>query len=201
MRVDMIYLASLSPRRRELLQQIGIAHELLPVDANEDLEALEVARSREAPARYVRRVAALKLEAALDRMRRLALPLAPILCADTTVALGREILGKPDDAKEAVRMLKRIAGTTHRVLTAVSLGYGRRRLHALSESHVTFAAMTSRQMLDYVRTGEPFGKAGAYGIQGHAAMFISHIRGSYSGVMGLPLFETVALLRQIGWMR
>ncbi len=195
----MIYLASQSPRRQELLRQVGIAHELLPADSDEDMEALEAVHGREAPASYVCRVASLKLDAAMTRLRRNAMPRAPVLCADTSVALGREILGKPADAEEAMGMLRRLSGCTHRVLTAVALGDGGRRLQALSVSHVTFARLSSEQLRSYARSGEPLGKAGAYAIQGRAATFISRIRGSYSGIMGLPLFETVQLLRQMGF--
>ena len=196
---DFIYLASQSPRRRQLLEQIGVAHQLLLPDPHEDAEALEVVLPGEAPARYVQRVTGLKLDAAVARLKALDLPAAPVLCADTTVALGREILGKPPDAREARAMLARLSGTTHRVLTAIAVQSGRRRLAALSESWVRFAPMTAAQIRAYVDCGEPMGKAGAYGVQGRAAAHIEHIRGSYSGIMGLPLFETAQLLRQLGW--
>ena len=193
-----IYLASQSPRRRQLLEQIGVAHQLLLPDPHEDAEALEVVLRAEAPARYVQRVTGLKLEAAMTRLKASGLPAAPVLCADTTVALGREILGKPQDAAEARDMLSRLAGQTHRVLTAVALQKGRKRVTALSESRVRFAPMTPAQIRAYVASGEPMGKAGAYGVQGRAAAYIEHLQGSYSGIMGLPLFETARLLRQLG---
>ena len=193
-----IYLASQSPRRSQLLTQIGVAHQLLLPDPQEDAEALESLHGREAPARYVQRVTALKLDAAVARLRSQDLPAAPVLCADTTVALGKEILGKPETAKDAERMLGLLSGQTHRVLTAVAVQKGRQRLAALSESWVRFAVMTPAQIKAYVATGEPMGKAGAYGIQGQAAAHIEQIRGSYSGIMGLPLCETAALLRQLG---
>jgi septum formation protein len=195
---DFIYLASQSPRRRQLLEQIGVAHQLLLPAPDEDAEALEALQPGEAPARYVQRVTALKLDAALARLRALGLPAGPVLCADTTVALGRDILGKPADARQAQAMLSRLAGQTHRVLTAVAVQKGRKRLTALSQSRVRFAPMSAAQIRAYVESGEPMGKAGAYGVQGWAASHIEHIQGSYSGIMGLPLFETAQLLRQLG---
>ncbi len=196
--VAFIYLASQSPRRSQLLTQIGVEHQLLLPDAHEDAEALETVHGREAPARYVQRVTALKLDAAVARLKAQGLPAAPVLCADTTVALGSDILGKPETAKDAERMLGKLSGQTHRVLTAVAVQKGRQRVIAMSESWVRFAIMTPAQIRAYVATGEPMGKAGAYGVQGRAAIHIAQIRGSYSGIMGLPLFETAALLRQLG---
>ena len=193
-----IYLASQSPRRSQLLQQIGVAHELLLPDPAEDAESLEAIRGREAPGRYVSRVTGLKLDAAVARLKRLGLPAAPVLCADTTVALGREILGKPADEADARRILQQLSGQTHRVLTAVALQSGRKRVQAVSESWVRFAPMTAAQIKAYVASGEPMGKAGAYGVQGRAASHIEQIRGSYSGIMGLPLFETASLMRSVG---
>ena len=195
---DFIYLASQSPRRRQLLEQIGVAHQLLLPDPHEDAEALESVHGSEAPARYVQRVTGLKLDAAVARLQALGLPTAPVLCADTTVALGRDILGKPFDAAQARAMLARLAGQTHRVLTAIAVQKGRQRHTALSESWVRFAPMTTAQIRAYVDSGEPMGKAGAYGVQGRAAAHIAHIRGSYSGIMGLPLFETAKVLRLAG---
>ncbi|MFO1278674.1 MAG: Maf family protein [Burkholderiaceae bacterium] len=196
---DFVYLASQSPRRRQLLEQIGVRHELLLPDAEEDAEALEAVRPGEAPLVYVRRVTALKLDAALARLKRRGLPSAPVLCSDTTVALGRTILGKPADAAEARRMLQALSGTTHRVLTAVAVQGARHRLDAVSDSRVRFSPLTPARIRDYVATGEPLGKAGAYAVQGRAATFIEHLSGSYSGIMGLPVFETAALLRQVGF--
>jgi len=193
-----VYLASQSPRRRQLLEQLGVAYELLLPQPHEDAEALEAVKPGEAPSRYVQRVTALKLDAAVARLQALGLPAAPVLCADTTVALGREILGKPADAAEARLMLARLAGQTHRVLTAVAVQKGRQRVAALSVSWVRFAPMSAAQIRSYVDSGEPMGKAGAYGVQGRAAAHIEQIRGSYSGIMGLPLFETAQLLRQVG---
>lgn len=195
---DFIYLASQSPRRRQLLEQLGVSCELLLPDASEDSEALEVVLAGESPTAYVQRVTQLKLDAAVARLKQRGLPGAPILCSDTTVAMGRRIYGKPDDAAHAESMLAELAGHTHRVLTAVAVQHGRKRLQALSVSRVTFAPMSRAQIRAYVATGEPLGKAGAYAIQGRVAMFISHMSGSYSGIMGLPLHETALLLQAAG---
>ncbi len=198
---EFVYLASQSPRRRQLLEQLGVRHELLLPDPDEDAEALEAIKANETPATYVKRVTRLKLDAAMARLKRRGLPAAPILCCDTTVALGRVIYGKPEDAKDARRMLSELAGSTHRVLTAVAVqgvGKAARRFEALSTSHVSFEAMTVAQIRAYVASGEPLGKAGAYAIQGRVAMHVSHISGSYSGIMGLPLHETALLLRAAG---
>lgn len=200
---DFIYLASQSPRRSQLLQQLGVRHELLlpnaPGDVPEDAEAIEAVLPGEAPRDYVQRVTALKLDAAVARWARRGLPPAPVLTSDTTVALGTEILGKPEDAAQAQTMLRKLSGQTHEVLTAVALQHGAQRLQALSVSKVRFMDMSDAQIAAYVASGEPFGKAGAYGVQGSAAAMIEHIEGSYSGIMGLPVFETAQLLRQIGW--
>jgi septum formation protein len=198
MKPGFVYLASQSPRRRQLLEQLGVKHELLLPEAGEDTEALEAAMPGEAPARYVQRVTQLKLDAAVDRLQRRGLPQAPVLCADTTVASGRVIYGKPEDARDAARMLRELSGRTHRVLTAVAVQSGRKRMQSLSDSRVTFAAITAAQIKSYVESGEPLGKAGAYAVQGRAAAFISHISGSYSGIMGLPMHETAQLLRAFG---
>jgi septum formation protein len=195
---DFVYLASQSPRRRQLLDQIGVRHELLLAAPGEDAEALEAVRGREAPARYVQRVTALKLDAAVARLRARGLLDAPVLCADTTVALGATILGKPEDADDATRMLAALSGHTHRVLTAVAVQHGDQRLQALSVSEVCFDTLTPAQIAAYVASGEPLGKAGAYAVQGRAQTFIRTLRGSYTGIMGLPLFETAQLLRQAG---
>lgn len=195
--MDFIYLASQSPRRSQLLTQLGIRHELLLAGDDEDAEALEVVVPNEAPKTYVQRVTLLKLEAAMKRLKARGLAAAPVLCADTTVALGRNILGKPADAKDAERMLKALAGQTHRVLTSVAVGHGRKRVQLCSESRVQFAEMRPSQIRDYVASGEPMGKAGAYAVQGRAAAYISHISGSYTGIMGLPLFETSQLLKAL----
>ncbi|MDP3139328.1 MAG: Maf family protein [Burkholderiaceae bacterium] len=195
---EFVYLASQSPRRSQLLTQLGVRHELLLADAQEDAESLEAVLPGEAPLAYVRRVTALKLEAAVQRLHRRALPLAPVLCADTTVALGRSIYGKPADARDARRMLRELSGHEHRVLTAVAVQHGRRHVLQVNESRVRFAPMSARTIEAYVGSGEPLGKAGAYAVQGRAAAFISHISGSYSGIMGLPMFETAQMLRSFG---
>lgn len=198
---EFVYLASQSPRRRELLEQIGVRHRMLDADVGEDVEALEAVHGAEAPTTYVRRVSALKLEAALARARRRGLNDAPVLCADTTVAVGRLMLGKPVNDADAVRMLRLLSGRTHRVLTAVSVGWRRQRHHALSESRVTFDRLDAGALKAYVASGECLGKAGAYAVQGRAAAFITRIAGSYSGVMGLPLHETANILRRVGVLR
>ena len=194
-----IYLASQSPRRRQLLEQLGVRYELLLPGPDEDAESIEAVLPNEAPARYVRRVTALKLDAALLRRKRRGLAAAPILCSDTTVALGRAIFGKPLSDADAGRMLGELAGKTHRVLTAVAVGTDRKRVLGFSESRVRFAPLSQTQIRTYVASQEPFGKAGAYAVQGRAAAFVSHISGSYSGIMGLPLFETVQSLRSMGF--
>ena len=194
---DFVYLASQSPRRKQLLEQIGVRYELLLASPDEDAESLEREVPGEAPLTYVKRVTQLKLEAAVKRMQARGLKPAPVLCADTTVALGRVILGKPENEQDAVRILKTLSGQTHRVLTAVAVASGRRRDLSVSVSKVTFVSMKLSEIKAYVATGEPFGKAGAYGVQGMAAAYISDIQGSYTGIMGLPLFETAELLKNI----
>ena len=195
---DFVYLASQSPRRRQLLEQIGVRHALLVADGDEDVEALEATRARELPARYVERVTRAKLRAAVSRHARRGLAPAPIVCADTAVALGTTILGKPADADDAVRTLALLVGRTHRVLTAVAVAArGRSRL-AVNVSHVRFAAIAPDRIARYVASGEPFGKAGAYAIQSAAAAWIERIDGSYTGIMGLPLHETAVLLEWAG---
>ena len=196
--VNFVYLASQSPRRRQLLEQLGVQYELLLADASEDAEALELVLKNEAPAAYVKRVTALKLDAAVARLVRRKLPPAPVLCSDTTVAMGRTIYGKPENAQDAERMLSELAGRTHRVLTAIAVQQGAQRFQAVSTSRVSFEPMTAEKINAYVATGEPMGKAGAYGIQGRVAMHIMRIDGSYSGIMGLPLWETAALLQAAG---
>ena len=200
-----VYLASQSPRRRQLLEQLGVHYELLLADDSEDAEALEVVLPNEAPRAYVQRVTLLKLDAALARLQRRGLPAAPVLCSDTTVALGKTILGKPDDAQHAAHILGALSGQMHRVLTSVAMGTlsakgkAAKTEQALSISKVRFAPLTRSQIQAYVASGEPMGKAGAYAVQGRAAAYIEHISGSYSGIMGLPMFETAQLLRAFGF--
>lgn len=197
--MSFLYLASQSPRRRQLLEQIGVRHELLLPGADEDAEALEAVLAGESPDDYVQRVTAAKLTAALHRLHRRELPAAPVLCSDTTVALEARIFGKPDDAAHAREMLGALSGREHRVLTAVALGLPDGRvLSALNISQVRFAPIAPAQLQAYVDSGEPMGKAGAYAIQSQAAAWIEHIAGSYSGIMGLPLYETARLLAEAG---
>ena len=193
-----VYLASQSPRRSQLLAQLGVQHRPLLAAADEDAEALEAPLPGELPAAYVPRVTMLKLQAALRRMRARRLPVAPVLTADTTVALGRRILGKPADADEARAMLQALSGRTHRVITTVAVASSTRSWQATSTSRVHFAALTPKVIAHYVASGEPFGKAGAYAIQSALAGWIGHIDGSYSGIMGLPLFETGQILQRAG---
>ena len=191
-----IYLASASPRRAELLPLIGVDFEVLKLG---EFGVDEAVHGSEAPAAYVKRLARAKALAGAQAVAARGLPAMPVLGADTTVCLGRTILGKPADApnpaKEAARMLGLLSGTTHRVLTGVAVAYKGRVAVALSDSRVTFKRLFRAEIADYIALGECFDKAGAYGIQGQAAAFVSHLAGSYTGVMGLPLFETAALLR------
>ena len=197
----MIYLASRSPRRRELLTQIGVRFEplLFREGTRADADTDEAVLPGENPDDYVRRIARMKAEAAWKRvtMRR-GLQRKPVLVADTTVALGDEIFGKPADLADAARMLGALSGTQHRVLTAVGVQLEGRLELAVSESFVTFAVLDDARIAGYVASGEPFDKAGAYGIQGRAGAFVSRLEGSYTGVMGLPLYETANLLRLFG---
>jgi septum formation protein len=189
-----IYLASQSPRRAHLLELMGVAHRPLIAGREEDVESLEQEMNGEKPEDYVRRVTLLKLAAARRRLVARGLANAPILCADTTVALGRRILGTPADDAAAVEMLRALSGRTHRVLSAVAVAAGRRSQVRVNVSRVRFAPLPERTIRAYVASGEPRGKAGAYAVQGRIAAWIEHLEGSYSGVMGLPLFETRQLL-------
>ena len=199
----MIYLASRSPRRRELLAQIGVRFEplLFREGTRADADTDEAVLSGEQPEAYVHRITRMKAAAAWKRvaMHR-GLHVKPVLAADTTVALGGGIFGKPFDPADATRMLRALSGTQHRVLTAVGVQLEERYEMAMSESLVTFAPLDDARIAAYVASGEPFDKAGAYGIQGRAAAFVSRLEGSYTGVMGLPLYETAQLLRLFGVM-
>ncbi len=187
-----IYLASASPRRAQLLTQIGVTFDVLRLgESGVD----ETVQGREAALAYVKRLARAKAAAGVQALRAQRLAARPVLAADTTVCLGRTILGKPEDAADARRMLTLLSGKTHRVLTAIALARGARIEVAVSDSHVTFARLSRREIDAYIATGEPFDKAGAYGIQGPAGAFVSHLSGSFSGVMGLPVHETALLLR------
>jgi septum formation protein len=197
-----IYLASRSPRRRELLLQMGVDHEVLMqrIKAERGADVNEQALDRETPRDYVLRVCRDKVETGWTRVLQRKLPLHGVLAADTTVCLGDEIFGTPADAAEAAAFLARLSGREHEVLTAVALKFGDRTEMALSATRVRFSALERGEIERYVATGEPMDKAGAYGIQGHAGTFIAEIHGSYSGVMGLPLYETAQLLKRFGSM-
>jgi septum formation protein len=206
-----IYLASQSPRRQELLTQIGVQFELLLADSNEDAESLEIQLPDEPALAYVKRVTLAKLTAAKQRLHARGLPSAPILCADTTVALPLDnskstkeiILGKPTDHQDAKRILQLLSGQTHQVHTAVAV-MGNPHINSdkpsilVSSSLVTFKSLTDKEINAYISTNEPMGKAGAYGIQGIGGCLISSISGSFSSIMGLPLFETSQLMHETG---
>ncbi len=196
-----IHLASRSPRRRELLTQLGVHFDTLLFrdGARADAETDETPLPGEAPVAYVQRVARAKAEhgwrcAGWRRLRP-----QPVLSADTTLEFGNEIIGKPADAADATAILERLSGQVHRVLTAVTVCFEARIETVLSVSEVRFAALDPADIRRYVASGEPMDKAGAYGIQGRAGMFVEHLAGSYSGVMGLPLFETAQLLRRFNY--
>uniref|UniRef100_B1XVK1 dTTP/UTP pyrophosphatase n=1 Tax=Polynucleobacter necessarius subsp. necessarius (strain STIR1) TaxID=452638 RepID=B1XVK1_POLNS len=202
-----IYLASQSPRRQELLKQIGVQFELLLPAPDEDSEGIEAPPLNEKARTYVERVTLAKSAAALSRWQKSGLPWAPILCADTTVSLPNsvdgEILGKPADAPDAQRILGMLSGKVHEVLTAVAVTITPiQKPRALVQiSRVQFAELSPEQIDAYIASSEPFGKAGAYGIQGLGGTFIPSIQGSYSGIMGLPLYETQQLLEIVGLTR
>ena len=185
-----MYLASASPRRYALLEQIGVPFQAHPA------EICETRRPGELPDAYVTRLACEKADTVWNEVA--ASEERPVLAADTAVVIGGQIFGKPRDAEEAVQMLADLSGRTHNVLTAVAVRYGQRLLSELSSSEVRFREMTERERLAYVATGEPLDKAGSYAIQGKGAVFIEHISGSYSAVMGLPLALTVLLLAEFG---
>jgi septum formation protein len=196
-----IYLASRSPRRRELLTQIGVRFDLLPFRSppREDDEVSEAWLSGETPEAYVQRVARAKAVFGAGLLTHRPLVAWPVLAADTTLDLDGEVIGKPQDEADAATILARLSGRSHRVLTAVALARGERVAHRLSVSEVRFRPLRAGEIRHYVRSGEPLDKAGAYGIQGRAAMFIEEIRGSHSGIVGLPLCETALLLREFGY--
>lgn len=196
-----IYLASRSPRRRELLHQIHVNFELLLFRSGtrEDADVREDVVHGEAAEAYVRRIALAKAEAGVLRVQSRRLMPHPVLAADTAIELAEEIIGKPRDAFHAEEILRQLSGRAHRVLTAVAVSDGHRTEHAVSVSQVRFRELEPREIRRYVACGEPLDKAGAYAIQGRAAMFISEIHGSYSGIMGLPLYETAQLLGRFGY--
>lgn len=186
----MLYLASQSPRRRELLGRLGLEFGVIDLDVPEHRQPGEPAED------YVRRVAREKAGAGL--LKVMGNPTALVLGSDTEVVLDDEVFGKPRDAEDAAAMLRRLSGRTHQVISAVSLVSPSRELQAVSVSDVSFAALSEAQIDAYVAGRQWQGKAGAYAIQGFAETFITRLSGSYSGVMGLPLHETAALLRQFG---
>jgi septum formation protein len=198
-----IYLASRSPRRRELLTQIGVRfHLLLFRDRpGEGPDVDEISLPSELPDLYVERMARSKADAGWRRMMQRNLPLAPVLAADTTVALDGRILAQPVDRREAQEMIEQLSGRSHEVLTAVALKHHDWMESALSRSEVRFKPLSAQEIGQYVASGEGDDKAGAYAIQGRAARFIAELRGSYSGVMGLPLFETAQLLDRMAQQR
>ena len=196
-----LYLASKSPRRRELLKQIGVNFELLLLRefpaARQDIDETPV--TDELPDQYVLRVARQKAEVGAQRVQERRLPTLAVLSADTSVVLDGEVIGKPADAQAAATTLRRLSGKTHRVYSAIALSQWGQVNTALSVTEVGFRDLSDEEIRRYVATGEPMDKAGAYAIQGRAAAFIASIAGSYSGVMGLPLFETVGLLKKINF--
>ena len=184
-----LYLASASPRRRRLLEQLGLRFEVAVADVD------ETPLPGEAPADYVLRLARAKAEAVA---RRLGSPAAPVLAADTAVVLETAILGKPRDREDGLAMLARLSGRRHQVLSAVALWQAGRLETTLSRSEVRFRGISAQEARSYWESGEPADKAGGYAIQGLGALFVEHLEGSYSGVMGLPLFETAELLQKAG---
>ena len=192
-----LYLASRSPRRRELLTQIGVQYDTIFFrnPPREDRELDETPHADEIPMVYVERVARAKAEQGRQIVAERRLLLQPVLAADTALEFDGRIIGKPADTDDAQGILRRLSGNTHRVLTAVAVAFEGRIESRLSVSEVRFGVLEETEIRRYVSSGEPMDKAGAYGIQGHAGMFVEHLAGSYSGVMGLPLFETAQLLR------
>ncbi len=196
-----LYLASRSPRRRELLHQIGVDFDtvLFRGDTRSDPEIDETPLPGEAPLAYVERVARAKAEFGIAVLQKRHLPLRPVLSADTTLEFNGEIIGKPVDAADASAILHRLAGQTHRVLTGVAVTHLGRTEYLLSASEVRFRSLDDDEIRNYVMSGEPMDKAGAYGIQGKAGLFVEYIAGSYTGIMGLPVCETGELLKRFGF--
>jgi septum formation protein len=200
MKAPAIYLASKSPRRQDLLRQIGVEFDVLQLREapGRERDIDEVARGGEPPLHYVERIARTKATVGAARMRRRGLPPRAVLGADTEVILEGEMFGKPQDADDARRMLARLSGCTHEVCTAIAICWNNEEIAEVVTSAVTFRTLTPEEIARYVATGEPVDKAGGYAIQGRAAAFVSRLSGSYSGVMGLPLFETAVVLARIG---
>ncbi len=197
---QMIFLASRSPRRRELLKQVGVTFEivLLREDPRRGADVDETPKPGEKPDAYALRVACAKAELAATYMGRRSLPARPVLAADTTVVCDGRIIGKPTDRDDAARILKLLSGRQHEVISAVGVAMQGRLEHAVSVSKVWFRPLSGDEISRYIATGEPLDKAGAYGIQGRAAVFVTRIEGSFSGIMGLPLAETSEVLRRFG---
>lgn len=200
MSAPVLYLASKSPRRQQLLRQLDVEFEalLLREASGRDRDVLEVALDAEPASHYVERMARTKAQVGWQRMQNRKLAERPVMGADTEVVLDGGVFGKPRDANDAARMLKRLAGRTHQVMTAVALRFGEHTEVEVSISRVTLRRLGAAEIERYVATGEPFDKAGAYGVQGRAAAFVSRLEGSYTGVVGLPLYETAAVLARIG---
>jgi septum formation protein len=196
-----VYVASKSPRRQELLRQLGVdfTQLLMREAAGRARDIVEIPRADEPPLEYIKRLARTKASVGWHLMGRRGLTPKPMLAADTEVVQDGAVLGKPSDAAGAVEMLRRLSGQTHQVSTAVAVRWNKEIDIVVSSSRVSFRALTDDEIGRYVATGEPFDKAGAYAIQGRGAAFVSHLEGSYSGVMGLPLFETAELLAKIGF--
>ncbi len=196
-----IYLASQSPRRRELLKQIGVHYEVLLLrnDLRRKVDVDETPLAGEAPVDYVQRVCRDKARAGWEALTLRNLPPFPVLAADTTVTLDGKIIGKPDNEEHAAEILRMLSGSQHQVLTAVAMAFGDRLELRLSTTTITFDTLSDERIRRYLRTKEAHDKAGAYGIQGHAGAFVKRIEGSYTGVMGLPLYETVELLKSFGY--
>jgi septum formation protein len=196
-----VYLASKSSRRQELLRQLAVDFTLLLMReaAGRRRDIIETPRKDEPPLEHVKRLARTKAAVGWHQMGRRGLVPKPVLAADTEVALDGAVLGKPEDAARAMEMLCRLSGRTHEVSTAVAVRWNTQIMITVSSSQVTFRALLDDEIERYVATGEPFDKAGAYAIQGRGAAFVSHLQGSYSGVMGLPLFETAEILAKIGF--
>lgn len=196
-----IYLCSQSPRRRELLKQIGVNYEMLMLrtDPRRNICVDEAPLENELPVDYVQRVCRTKATAGWDSLLYRSLPQFPVLAADTTVTIDNQIIGKPRDNAHAAEILRSLSGRQHQVLTAVAINFEERIELRLSTTLVTFAKLDEERIHHYLLTHEAHDKAGAYGIQGHAGAFVERIEGSYTGVMGLPLFETTELLRLFGY--
>jgi len=196
-----LYLASRSPRRRELLTQMGVAFDTLIFRAGLrcDPQVDESVHADESALDYVERVARAKADHGIDLLAERRLPMRPILAADTTLEFAGEIIGKPVDDADATAILQHLSGQTHRVLTGVAVSHEGRTEYVVSVSEVRFRKIDDEEIRHYVRSGEPMDKAGAYGIQGRAGLFVEHLAGSYTGVMGLPVCETGELLKRFGW--